>query len=76
MIAFVRLVHAAAAASGTMLNVAGSMSQKTGFAPTLCTVPAVAKNVNGVVTTSSPRPMSSARSASKRASVPLAQPIA
>ena len=59
-----------------MLNVSGSMSTNTGVAPTLWIVPAVAKNVNGVVTTSSPRPMSSARSASSSASVPFAQPIA
>ena len=59
-----------------MLNVSGSMSTNTGVAPTLWIVPAVAKKVNGVVITSSPRPMSSARSASSSASVPLAQPIA
>src|ERR1700687_5435017 len=38
--------------------------------------PAVAKNVKGVVSTSSPRPMSSARRESSRASVPFAQPTA
>ena len=59
-----------------MLKVTGSMSTNTGVAPTLWIVPAVAKKVNGVVMTSSPRPMSSARSASSRASVPLAQPTA
>ena len=59
-----------------MLNVFGSMSTNTGLAPTLWIVPAVAKNVNGVVMTSSPWPQSSARSASSSASVPLAQPTA
>src|SRR4030095_9188120 len=44
------------------------MSQKTVLAPALCTVPAVAKNVNGVVTTSSPPPMSGARRARRSAS--------
>src|SRR6185312_15848434 len=38
--------------------------------------PAVAKNVNGVVTTASLRPTSRARNASRMASVPFAQPIA
>ena len=37
------------------------MSTNTGVAPTLWIVPAVAKKVNGVVITSSPRPTSSAR---------------
>jgi hypothetical protein len=54
-------VTAALACIGSMLNVFGSMSTKTGVAPTLWIVPAVAKNVNGVVITSCPRPMSSAR---------------
>ena len=76
MTAFVRDVRAAAAASGRMLNVSGSMSTNTGVAPTLWIVPAVAKNVNGVVITSSPGPTSSARSASRSASVPFAQPMA
>ena len=76
MTAFVFGPIAAATASGEMLNVSGSMSTNTGVAPTLCTVPAVAKNVNGVVTTSSPRPMSSARRASRIASVPFAHPMA
>jgi hypothetical protein len=74
--ALVRGVTAAATAAGDTLNVAGSMSTNTGVAPTLWMVPAVAKKVNGVVTTSSPRPTSSARSASSSASVPFAQPTA
>ena len=68
--------RAAATAVGAMLNVSGSMSTNTGVAPTLWIVPAVAKKVNGVVMTSSPRPTSSARSASRIASVPFAQPTA
>ena len=52
------------------------MSTNTGVAPTLWIVPAVAKKVNGDVITSSPRPMSSARIASRIASVPFAQPMA
>src|SRR5690606_31701731 len=45
-------------------------------APTDSTASAVAKNVNGVVTTSSPGPMPSARSASTSASVPEFTPTA
>ena len=52
------------------------MSTKTGLAPTLWIVPAVAKKVNGVVMTSSPGPQSSALSARRSASVPFAQPTA
>jgi hypothetical protein len=60
-------------ATGSRLNVEGSMSQKNGRAPSRATTPAVAKNVNGVVMTSSPGPMSSAMSASRSASVPERQ---
>ena len=74
--AFVLGPIAAATASALMLKVRGSMSTNTGRAPTLCTAPAVAKNVNGVVTTSSPVPISSARSARRIASVPFAHPTA
>jgi hypothetical protein len=52
------------------------MSTKTGVAPTRAMQPAVAKNVNGVVMTSSPWPMPSAISATINASVPLETPIA
>ena len=76
MIAFVFGVMAASTAATETLNVFGSMSTKTGVAPALWMVPAVAKKVNGVVITSSPRPMSRALSASSSASVPLAHPIA
>ena len=51
------------------------MSQKSGRAPSRATTPAVAKNVNGDVTTSSPGPMSSAISATSSASVPDEMPI-
>ena len=70
MIAFVRGVIAAAACAGSMLKVAGSMSTSTGVAPTRTIAPAVAKNENVVVTTSSPALMPSAISASSSASVP------
>ena len=50
------------------------MSTKTGVPPALWIVPAVAKNVNGVVMTSSPGRRFSALSGSSSASVPLAQP--
>src|SRR5207302_1468792 len=72
MRARVRGVIAASAAAGSMLNVAGSMSTKTGVPPALWMAPAVAKNVNGVVTTSSPGFRSSAFSGKSSASVPLA----
>ena len=59
-IAFVFGVRAAATAPASILNVAGSMSTNTGRAPTRAIEPAVAKNENGVVTTSSPGPTSRA----------------
>ena len=60
-----------------MLKVSASMSDEHRLRAGRCAiVPAVAKNVNGVVITSSPAPMSSARSASSSASVPFAQPMA
>ena len=58
-----------------MLKVAGSMSTKTGVAPTREMAPAVAKKEKGVVMTSSPGPMSSAMSATSSASVPDDTPI-
>ena len=51
------------------------MSQNTGRAPARAMVPAVAKNVNGLVMTSSPAPISSAISASNNASVPDETPM-
>ena len=76
MIAFVRGVMAAAIRAGSMLNVVGSMSTYTGFAPRMAMVSAVATNVNGVVITSSPGPMPRAIIAIWRASVPDAHPTA
>ena len=65
-------VTAASTASGSMLKVSGSISTNTGLPPELAMAPAVAKNVNGVVMTSSPVASSSALSGSNSASVPLA----
>ena len=76
MIALVRLVMAASILAASMLNVTGSMSTNTGRAPSRAMQPAVAKNVYGVVTTSSPSLMSSAMSASSNASVPDETPSA
>src|SRR5438105_3091701 len=69
----VRGVMAASTAAGSILNVSGSMSTNTGVPPALWIVPAVAKNVKGVVMTSSPGPRSSALRGRSSASVPLAQ---
>jgi hypothetical protein len=63
-------------AAGPIVNVAGSMSTKTGVAPTIVTASGVAKNVKDGVTTSSPRPASSARNAMTNASVPEFTPTA
>ena len=62
--------------AGSMLNVTGSMSTNTGVAPTLLIDSGVAKNVNGVVMTSSPGPIPSARKLITSASVPELTPIA
>ena len=59
--AFVRAVTASATCCGSIFKVRGSISTKTGSAPTRLIASAVAKNVNGVVITSSPRPTPSAR---------------
>jgi len=72
----VRGEMAASIAVGSMLKVASSMSTKTGVAPTRAMLSAVAKKLNGVVTTSSPAPMPSARSAITNASVPEFTPTA
>src|SRR5690606_26957619 len=56
------------------LKVPGSMSTKTGVAPTREIDSAVAKKVKGVVITSSPGPIPRASSVRTRASVPLATP--
>src|ERR1039457_3681595 len=52
------------------------MSQNIGRAPLRATVPAVAKNVDGVVITSSPGPIPKAMRASSNASVPEETPTA
>src|SRR5712671_3044719 len=52
------------------------MSTKTGVAPTRAIAPTVAKNVYGVVITSSPGPMSSAIRHANKASVPEETPTA
>ena len=52
------------------------MSTKTGFAPNREIVLAVAKNVNGMVMTSSPTFTPMAMRESNSASLPEAQPIA
>jgi len=51
------------------------MSQNTGRAPLRAIVPAVAKNVNGEVITSSPAPIPKAIKASNNASVPEETPM-
>ena len=55
-----------------MLQVSGSTSTNTGFAPSSTIISAVATKVNGVVITSSPGLTPSAISAISSASVPLA----
>ena len=72
--AFVFEVIAGSAVSAVISQVSGSMSQKTGVAPTLTTASGVAKNVTEGTTTSSPGPTPSARSPIWSASVPLATP--
>ena len=70
MIAAVRDVIAACVASGSRQNVSGSMSAKTGSAPTRRTAFAEAAKENDGTTTSSPRPIPSARKVSCSAEVP------
>src|SRR5687768_11768737 len=74
--AFVFDVMTDAIARASILNVPRSMSTNTGRAPSLAIAPAVAKNENGVVTTSSPGPTSSAINAASSASVPEDTPTA
>src|SRR5919204_149264 len=70
-IAFVRGVIAFATSSGTIVQVSGSMSTRTGVAPVPRIAPTVAKKVCETVTTSSLGPTPSAFSASSSAVVPL-----
>ena len=69
MSAAVRGVIAASTASGSKLPVWGSTSAKTGRAPACTIALAVAQNVIGVVTTSSPAPIPAASSDRCRAAV-------
>src|SRR3954470_20187785 len=71
MIAFVALVTARSAASGSRLNVRGSTSAKTGVAPHCHTAFAVAMNDIEGTTTSSPGPTPETWSASWSAVVQL-----
>lgn len=59
-----------------ILNVWGSISTNTGFAPRRAIAPAVEKNVKGAVTTSSPDAIPGAMRARSNASVPEDTPIA
>ena len=76
MIALVFSVTAASIFAGSILYVFGSISTKTGFAPTSAIQPAVAKNVKGEVITSSPGPTSRLIRQFNMASVPLVTPTA
>jgi hypothetical protein len=76
MTALVRGVIAASSRAGSRQHVSGSMSTKTGVAPTKAIASVSAKNVWATVTTSSPGPMPAARKARIRASVPELSPIA
>ena len=60
MIAFVLGVIALSSFEASRLNVSGSISTKTGFAPTIPIASVVATNVNATVITSSPAPISNA----------------
>src|SRR5581483_1538254 len=71
--AFVRSVSLRSTSDGSRFSVTGSMSTKTGVAPTRAIASAVAKNVNAGQTTSSPAPMPRASSTRTSASVPFAQ---
>ena len=71
----VRGVIAASNPPVSMSKVRGSMSTKTGNAPSRVTQPAVAKKLKAGTTTSSPGPTSRAMSATRMASVPEETPI-
>ena len=76
MIARVRDVITGSTSSARIISVTGSTSANTGRAPTRDTDPAVAKNENVGVMTSSPGPIPSAISETSSASVPDDRPIA
>ena len=71
-----RGVTAAEIASASIVRRPGSMSANTGLAPAISTASAVYAAESGVVITSSPGPMPSARRISAIASVPLPTPTA
>jgi hypothetical protein len=75
MMAFVRGVIAAATNCGTITPFA-SQSTSTGVAPTARMAPTVAMKVLACVMTSSPGPISAARSASSSAESPESVPTA
>ena len=70
MIALVRGVIAASMRLGSMLNVPGSMSMKTGVAPTSSMTSPTEMKLLGTVITSSPGPMPAARNATCIAAQP------
>ncbi len=72
MIAAVCAVSTASTDCAVRQPESGEMSAMTGVAPTATTQLAVAMKERDGTITSSPSPMSNARSASSRASVPLA----
>ena len=72
MITRVRSVHTSASDSMSTLKVPGSMSANRAVAPHSRIAFSVATNVNALVTTSSPGPTPSTRSAATSATVPLA----
>ena len=76
MMARVRGVIAASSLLTSILKSSGETSTNTGLAPTKRMASAELIQVKGTVTTSSPGPMPSARSAISRLSVPLATVIA
>ena len=75
-IARVRGPMARSTASGSIVRRTGSMSANTGRAPVIITASAVYAADSGVVITSSPAPMPSARRISAMASVPVPTPTA
>ena len=76
IIALVRLVMTRSSNVGSILKSSGRISMKTGLAPRREIAPAVAKKVNGTVTTSSPALTPNAINASSKASLPEATPTA
>ena len=75
MIALVFGVMAFFIRTGAILYVWGSISTKTGVAPSRAIISPVAMKVNGLVMTSSPGPIPRAIMATSKASVPLETPI-